>query len=486
MAGRGRGRGAYYRAKYGGGGRQRGHDEYFPRDGENVSEKRSRTIRGNQEELAYDEKLQGGGWSGAKGGQIQVDAPVCENIPHMVQQALLYTSHDATRLAQHVHAVEDQASLRHQLPDHELVAFVPNGALLPRASGASDQPLRDCVPFVSPPGLQVTLHLPHRGPITGMGLRRGQVCACLGGGFHGKSTFLAALSLGCYNHVPGDGREFVCTTEQVASIRSEDGRSIQHVDISPFITNLPDQSDTSVFSTSNASGSTSCAASLMEALEAKAELLVLDEDTVASNFLVRDRAMQALVPNEPITPLVARVRSLVDTMGVTLVLVCGSSSAFLPCADTVLQMDCYEMKDVTQKAQELCMTMSMEQWPATSSPFGAPMRRELQLPLPGGKMVTRHRTVIHVGDDALELHAVPQLVHASQTRAIEALLRRWAAASPRSVRLKALIDSVSSEWDQKGMYYLQDKHLDGFLARPRKIDIAMALNRMRHVSWRTI
>lgn len=319
-----------------------------------------------------------------------------------------------------------------------------------------------------------------------MGLRRGQVYACLGGGFHGKSTFLAALALGAYNHVPGDGREFVCTTEHVASIRSEDGRSIQHVDISPFISNLPDKSDTSSFSTSNASGSTSCAASLMEALEAGAELLVLDEDTVASNFLVRDRAMQALVPNEPITPLVAQMRSLVDIVGVTLVLVCGSSSAFLPCADTVLQMDCYEMKDVTQKAQHLCKTLSLEPWPANLSSFRAPALRELQLPLPGGKMATRHRSVIHIGDEALELHAVPQLVHASQTRAIETLLRRWANAPPRSVGLKALIDSVSSEWDQQGMYYLQDKHLDGFLARPRKIDLAQALNRMRHVSWRTI
>ncbi|WFD19111.1 hypothetical protein MCAP1_001332 [Malassezia caprae] len=326
-------------------------------------------------------------------------------------------------LAQHVHTVEDQAALRKLLPQHGLVAFVPNGALLPRASGASDQPLQGSVPFASPPTLQTALSLPHRGSISGMGLRQGQVCACLGGGFHGKSTFLAALALGAYNHVPGDGREFVCTTEQVASIRSEDGRSIQHVDISPFIANLPDKSDTSSFSTSNASGSTSCAASLMEALEAGAELLVLDEDTVASNFLVRDRAMQALVPNEPITPLVAQVRSLVDTAGVTLVLVCGSSSAFLPCADTVLQMDCYEMKDVTQKAQQLCKTLSMEPWNSTPS-FRAPSLRELKFPLPGGKTATRHRNVIHIGDEALELHAVPQLPNEGNRDFAQALGKR--------------------------------------------------------------
>ena len=404
----------------------------------------------------------------------------------MVQQALLYSSHNSTHLAQHVHAVEDQEALRDLLPQHGLVAFVPNGALLPRASGASDQPLQGCVPFASPPSLQVTLPLPHKGSISGMGLRQGQLCVCVGGGFHGKSTFLAALALGAYNHVPGDGREFVCTTEQVVSIRSEDGRSIQHVDISPFIKNLPNKGNTTSFCTTNASGSTSCAASLMEALEIDAELLILDEDTVASNFLVRDRTMQALVPNEPITPLVAQVRSLVDTTGVTLVLVCGSSSAFLPNADTVLQMDCYEMKDVTQKAQQLCKTLSKEQWPVTMTSFRAPAPRELQLPLPGGKTATRHRSVIHIGDDALNLYAVPQLVHASQTRAIETLLRRWAGAVPHGVRLKALIDSVSGEWDRQGMYYLQDKHLDGFLARPRKIDLAQALNRMRHVSWRTI
>lgn len=404
----------------------------------------------------------------------------------MVQQSLLYSSHNDTSLWHHVHEMEDQAALREQLVHHGLVAFVPNGALLPRASGVEDQPLQDCVPFTSPRSLQVTLNVPYRGSITGMGLRRGQVCVCIGGGFHGKSTFLAALALGAYNHVPGDGREFVCTTEQVASIRSEEGRSIQHVDISPFIRDLPNSCDTRSFCTSNASGSTSCAAALMEALEVGAELLLLDEDTVASNFLVRDRTMQALVPHEPITPLVARVRSLVDTTGVTLVLVCGSSSAFLPCADTVLQLDCYEMKDVTSQARQVCQSMSVEPWPALPCHWEVHTPRELQLPLPGGKTATRHQSVIHIGDGALDLHAVPQLVHISQTRAIETLLRRWAHVPARHVGLRPFIDAVASEWEEQGMHYLQDKHLDGFLARPRKMDLALALNRMRHVSWRRI
>lgn len=473
-------------------------------------------------ERKYDQRLKGGGWAGAKGGQLEVDAPgqhvlertavivdengvemrflvglpaqgrsilghlaamvLCGHVPEMVEYGLLYASYDATALERHLLTIEDQHVLRTKLKEHGLVAFVPNGAKLARKSGDSDLPMPSCVPFQSPPSLHVSIEIPNRGSIQGMGLRRGTLNVCIGGGFHGKSTFLSAIALGSFNFVPDDGREFVCTSEDVVSVRSEDGRCIGKVDISPFITNLPNGADTTMFSTTNASGSTSCAASLMESLELGADLLVLDEDTTASNFLVRDYAMQLLVPNEPITPLVARARTLMNTTGASILLVCGSSSSFLSEADVVLQMDRYVMKDVTQHAKELCKSMNVNPVPTSDlSSFQNLCNRTVGFPLPQVRTTTQHRHLIQFGDHALDLSSTPQLVHKSQTRAIETLLRRWMSSSP--VSLRSLVDQVHDDMEKSGLDALQERSTDGFLARPRRLDIGIALNRLRSAVW---
>lgn len=473
-------------------------------------------------ERKYDQKLKGSGWAGAKGGQLEVDAPgqhvlertavivdedgiemrflvglpaqgrsilghlaamvLCEHIPEMVEYGLVYASYDATALERHLFTIEDQHVLRSKLREHGLVAFVPNGAKLARRSGDSDLPMPSCVPFQSPPSLQVSIEIPNRGSIQGMGLRMGTLNVCIGGGFHGKSTLLSAMALGSYNFVPDDGREFVCTSEDVACVRSEDGRCVGKVDISPFITNLPNGADTSMFSTTNASGSTSCAASLMESLELGADFLVLDEDTTASNFLVRDYAMQLLVPNEPITPLVARARTMMNATGVSILLVCGSSSSFLSEADVVLQMDRYVMKDVTQRAKELCKSMNVNPVLTPDLPsFRNLCKRTVSFPLPQVRTTTQHRHLIQFGDHALDLSSTPQLVHKSQTRAIETLLRRWMSSTP--VSLRSLVDQVHDDMEKSGLDALQERTTDGFLARPRRLDIGIALNRLRGAVW---
>lgn len=474
------------------------------------------------QERKYDQKLKGGGWAGAKGGQLEVDAPgqyvlertavivdkegiemrflvglpaqgrsilghlaavvICEHVPEMVECGLLYASYDTRALERHVLIIEDQHVLRTKLKEHGLVAFVPNGAKLARASGDSDLPMTSCVPFQSPPSVQVSIDIPNRGSIQGMGLKRGSLNVCIGGGFHGKSTFLSAMALGSYNFVPDDGREFVCTCEDVASVRSEDGRCVGKVDISPFISNLPNAANTTMFSTTNASGSTSCAASLMESLELGADLLVLDEDTTASNFLVRDYAMQLLVPNEPITPLVTRARALVNTTGASILLVCGSSSSFLYEADVVLQMDRYVMKDVTQRAKELCQSINVNSVPTSDpSSFSNSRKRMVGFPLPQVRTTTQHRHLIQFGDHALDLSSTPQLVHKSQTRAIETILRRWMSASPAS--LCTIVDQLYDDMEKSGLDALQERTTDGFLARPRRLDIGVALNRLRSAAW---
>lgn len=249
----------------------------------------------------------------ARGRRIagyEAAALLCEDIPELVEGCLKYAALDAAALERQIAVVEDAAVLRSQLSKHSLVAFIADGASLPRRSGVDSRPLMaEVVPFRSPEALRVALTAPHAGPVTGLGIPAG-VTLIVGGGYHGKSTLLRAIEQGIYNAIPGDGQEQVVTHPAAVKIRAEDGRSVAGVNISPFINHLPQGRSTDVFSTSNASGSTSQAASIVEALEAGAQVLLIDEDTAATNFMIRDRKMQALIAKEkePITPFIDKVR----------------------------------------------------------------------------------------------------------------------------------------------------------------------------------
>lgn len=330
-----------------------------------------------------------------------VDASALEKmlfdfVPRCVRAALHYGSYNeearaAVRAATEL--ADDQRAARKELERRDLVAFVADGAVLPRESGVSSRPMRGARPFSSPESLRVTLDLPHRGPTTGMAVRRG-VTLIVGGGYHGKSTLLKALQEGVYNHVLGDGRELVVTDDTAVKLRAEDGRSVRDVDISLFINDLPDGRDTRRFSTTDASGSTSQAAGAVEAVEAGCRAFLVDEDTSATNFMVRDELMEAVVrrQDEPITPFVERVRDLYETAGVSTVLVAGSSGAFFFTADTVVQMERYEAHDITERVRAAC-----SEW-ASPLAFGTPpfklpeARRTIGevVPMRGGAMSAEH------------------------------------------------------------------------------------------------
>ena len=257
-----------------------------------------------------------------------------------MEKSLIYRKLDQKKVQQAVWLAEDQAMLRQILKKEKLVAFVANGSVLPRKSGVSDLPMKDSVPFESPASMERTFVLPHRGEIRGMAVPEG-ITLIVGGGYHGKSTLLDALQMGVYDHIAGDGREFVLTENTAVKLRAEDGRSVKNVDISLFINNLPNGKDTHQFSTPDASGSTSQAAAVMEGLEAGTRLFLIDEDTSATNFMVRDDLMQHVIhtDQEPITPFLERARDLYEQSGVSTILVAGSSGAFFYIADYVIQMD---------------------------------------------------------------------------------------------------------------------------------------------------
>jgi predicted ABC-class ATPase len=415
-------------------------------------------------------------------------------LPRLVAESLVARALDLDALRLHAEANEDADALRDQLRDRGLLAFVADGASLPRLSGVDEAPMvgEQVVPFQSPPSLQVTLEAPNAGAISGMGLPWGVVLV-VGGGYHGKSTLLRALERGVYNHRPGDGRERVVADPSAVKVRAEDGRSVAGVDISPFIGNLPGGEDTRAFSTPFASGSTSQAAGIMEALEAGATTLLVDEDTAATNFMIRDRRMQALVPRgeEPITPFIDRVRELHEDRGVSSVLVLGGSGDYLDVADTVVAMVGYRPIDVTPRAREVAAAHPTGRIPEPPGPMApAPRRfprRESLDPSRGHRAVrvrVRDDLGIQFGEEEIDLSAVDQIISKAQTRALSEgllLMRREFLDRKGPLDVTELLDGVMELTATEGLDAL-GRGDEGDLAAFRRFELAAALNRLRSLA----
>jgi len=358
----------------------------------------------------------------------QAEAMFFDEIPQIVCASLFFKNLNRDMLYKQIEVAEDADFLRSKLGELGLVAFVADGAVLPRASGVDDRPLTrgHVIPFASPGSLRVTVPLPNQGAVTGMGIPKG-VTLITGGGYHGKSTLLRALELGVYNHIPGDGREFVVASPGTVKIRAEDGRRVEKVDISPFIANLPFGQDTRAFSSDDASGSTSQAANIIESLELGAQVLLIDEDTSATNFMIRDHRMQELVAKdkEPITPFIDKVGQLYRDLGVSTVLVIGGSGDYFDVADFVICMVEYRPHDVTRKARAIAEKYHAERSCEGGQRFGTITRRVLLAhsfdPSRGKREVkisAKGLQSIVFGTHSIDLGAVEQLVDLSQTRAI--------------------------------------------------------------------
>jgi len=412
-------------------------------------------------------------------------------IPAIVKGALKYSSLDGRELRHHVDTAEDQHFLRRLLQERGWIAFVGNGAVLPRKSGVSDRPLNapGLVLFNSPDSLEEEVELPHAGKVKGMAIPEG-VTLIVGGGYHGKSTLLRALERGVYNHIPGDGRDYVVSRDDTVKIRAEDGRRIANVNISPFINNLPQGIETKDFSSEDASGSTSQAANIMEALEVGTSLLLLDEDTSATNFMIRDRRMQALVSKEkePITPFIDKVKLLSEEKGVSTVLVVGGSGDYFDVADRVIMMEEYKPVEVTDEARRIAAEMSTHRRKEGSESFGSlpqrfPLSRGME-PRKGKKIkiAARSLNAIQYGEQNINLAFVEQLVDYSQTRAIGEILYYLYRKEYLDGRysLREAIEKLLEELEQNSQDILspyRDQH-PGYLAMPRKYEIAAAINRM--------
>lgn len=412
-------------------------------------------------------------------------------LPRLVQRAAVYTALDPDAVYSHVWAAEDQEVLRRNIVERGYIGFVGNNAQLARASGVSEMPLQDegAVRFTSPPEMEIGVDVPHAGHVRGMGIPAG-VTVIVGGGYHGKSTLLRALERGVYNHVPGDGREWVVTEPSAVKIRAEDGRAVTGVDISPFINALPNGQSTTVFGSTNASGSTSQAANIVEALEAESRLLLVDEDTSATNFMIRDSRMQSLVAKdqEPITPFLDRIRELFTGLGVSTVLVMGGSGDYLSEADTVLKLTAYRPSLVTAQAQEVIAQFPLQRAKETKAALQRPTPRRFSKGtfVLGPRDKVRAKGVHEIGfaKNSIDLSFVEQLVDPSQTRALAALMRCLPPylESSKGDILEA-VRAVLAEVHAKGLETLTGgkKSHPGDLAEVRLQEALAAVSRYRRL-----
>ncbi len=419
-------------------------------------------------------------------------------LPVCVRQTILSASCPKDSLEKVLFLADDQEYIREELIKRELVAFVANGAVLPRKSGVSSLPMKDAVAFKAPDSMEVTLQLPHYGKLTGMGIKKG-VTLIVGGGYHGKSTLLEALELGVYNHISGDGREYVITDATAMKLRAEDGRSIQKTDISMFIRNLPNGRDTKAFYTEDASGSTSQAANTVEAMEAGAGVFLIDEDTSATNFMIRDELMQRVVSREvePIIPFIDRVRELYEEYGISTILVAGSCGSYFHKADCILQMNRYQPMEITELAKKEAESFSYTLGAAEKAQkpdFSRVVKRDGAFAADDRiKLRTDGLDGFSVNREEVDLRYVEQLVDPEQLTTLSYMLKYMKLHDFDGRKtLGEAVEAVCDRIGEKGFgaFFGGAGHsaeagaggmVPGNLAMPRKQELFAALNRCREL-----
>lgn len=408
-------------------------------------------------------------------------------LPKCVSHSLYYRALDSGKLKRTAELAEDQLAIRQMLDERGLVAFVANGSVLPRESGVSSRPMKQAVPFQSPASMEVELTLPNKGALRGMGIPRG-ITLIVGGGYHGKSTLLKALELGVYDHIAGDGREYVITDSTAVKLRAEDGRSVKNVDISYFINNLPNGKDTVKFCTQDASGSTSQAANVIEAMEAGSQVFLIDEDTSATNFMIRDELMQRVVHRElePITPYIERVRELYEDHGISTVLVAGSCGSYFHKADCILQMNRYVPADITDLAKKEAEAFPvLEEMPAEVQPSFERIFSQNRK-LAGSdriKMKTMGMDGISIDRETIDLRYLEQLADPEQLSMLAQIVK-YAELNVLDGKktLAQVVDILETLLTQKGFGGIcGERNVASGLAMPRRQEIFACLNRYRRL-----
>ena len=408
---------------------------------------------------------------------------LCRDLPNAVD--MFISQFDIVKFNEAIALSEKQNAIRSWLKDSPYCSFIANGSILPRSKG-TDLPMLNAVPFQSTPEDEIEVC-----GVRGMGIKRG-VTVITGGGYSGKSTLLDAISAGIYDHIIGDGRELCITDESAMTISAEDGRSVKSVNISPFIKWLPD-GDTHNFSSEHASGSTSQATNIMEAVDYGAKLLLIDEDRSATNFMIRDKMMKELIEKEPITPFTDRVNELYASCGVSTILVIGGSGEYLSIAERIYMMEDYLIHDVTEKSKAICATHGVKA--DLSQPTRWRQSRTLysdhfsSYPEGSGteKLGVSDMGFIIIGDEIIDIRGLHDIVSKRQLDALGYMLRYLETHNiDRKIDIDARINELYDEIEKDGLDTVFSNFFtttERFLDLPRKFELKAVINRMRHIDY---
>ena len=457
---------------------------FIDKCGQEILERTSVLIKKDKIEVRFEMGMP------ARGRRIMGKAAqkiIFEQLPKIVEKSIIYDNLKKEALKEQIVLVLDQEYIRKILKEKGLVTFVANDSILPRENGISDKPMKNAVKFKSPEKFEITLNLPSGKEVSGMGIPKG-ITLIVGGGYHGKSTLLASLERGIYNHVAQDGREFIISETDAVKIRAEDGRNVEKVNISGFINNLPGNKDTRTFSTENASGSTSQAANVAEALEYGTSLLLIDEDTSATNFMIRDGRMQKLVAKEkePITPFIDRVKELYDNFGVSTILIVGGSGDYFDVANYVIMMDEYIPKDVTEKAKEIAKSDENKREFSSNDKFQGitqriPLKKSFSQSGKLDKTKAKGKYSILYGKELIDISGLEQLVDDSQTNCIAVMIDYFKnKVLDEKLTLSQATDRIYEKIEKDGLDSISSyTGHPGNLALPRKQEFCGAVNRYR-------
>ncbi|BBM58333.1 hypothetical protein JMUB4039_2338 [Leptotrichia trevisanii] len=457
---------------------------FIDRCGQEILERTSVLIKEDKVEVRFEMGMP------ARGRRIMGKAAqkiIFQQLPEIVEKSIIYDNLNKKALNEQVILVLDQEYARKMLKEKGLVAFVANDSVLPRESGVSDRPMKNAVKFKSPEKFEITLKLPSGKEVSGMGIPKG-ITLIVGGGYHGKSTLLAALERGVYNHIAQDGRELIISESDAVKIRAEDGRNVEKVNISGFINNLPQNKDTRAFSTENASGSTSQAANVAEALEYGTSLLLIDEDTSATNFMIRDGRMQKLVvkEKEPITPFIDRVKELYDNFGVSTILIVGGSGDYFDVANHVIMMDEYVPKDVTEKAKKIAKSDENKREFSSNDKFQGvtqriPLKKSFSQSGKLDKTKAKGKYSILYGKELIDISGLEQLVDDSQTNSIAVMIEYFKnKVLDEKLTLSQAADRIYEKIEKDGLDSISSyTGHPGNLALPRKQEFCATVNRYR-------
>lgn len=418
---------------------------------------------------------------------IELEKILFDFLPKAVKHSLVFTNMNEKIVEETLDLYEDQSALYDICKEKGWVAFIADGSVLPRKSGVSDKPMKEAKAFYAPESMREEVVLPHKGHISGMAIKKG-ITLIVGGGYHGKSTLLNALETGIYHHIKGDGREYIAADETAFKVRAEDGRAISGTDISMFISDLPNKKNTEQFWTEAASGSTSQAANVAEALVSGTKLLLMDEDTSATNFMVRDELMAQVIAKEkePITPFLMRARELYESCGVSTVIVAGSSGAYFSVADKIIQMDCYEAFDITGRVRKICPLVTAKD--VKEQELISKKERNLSIyPLERkkGQLKAKQysKETFSIGKENVELRGLEQLMDYEQTATLAHLLKyllEQMEKTGKKVTLEKQIEQVWKLYSEKGIEGVcQSEILPASFAQVRKQDFYACVNRYR-------